>query len=168
MTVPASLTLNDREQRIADWGETNEPAIYQNAALHKFPLPIRKLRIRDAWDFQQFKVPLKDGDQLTGHSQQGVEILIEGQVALQDGAAKLTEGEMFAEIESLRTVLDAGSSSGKYELFLFHDTVTPYYRKFKSCATRQLEINLANRDLFSYSVLIHAEDPVIYTTAPGL
>ena len=167
MTIPASLLLNDREQRVADWGDTVEPVIYANATLYRFPRPIRIFRFRDAWDFDRFKVPLKDGESLVGQSRKGVEIVIEGQIASQNATAKLTEADMFAEIESLRTHLNA-TSCVKFELFLFHDSATPYYRKFKNCSTVAFDLDLSNRTLFSYRVEIHSDDPVIYTTAEGL
>lgn len=167
MSVPPSLLTTDREQRIADWGDTVEPVIYANATLYRFPRPIRVFRFRDAWDFERFKVPLQDCETTTGLSRRGVEIVIEGQIATQNGASKQTEAEMFAEIETMRSHLNANETNGKFELFLFHDSGTPYYRKFKDCSTSRFELNLSNRNLFSYAAEIHSDDPVIYTTAPG-
>lgn len=168
MTIPSTQLLNDREQWANDWAGTLQPVLYQNAQLHQFPDPVTNVRIRGSWDFAKFKIPLKDGDTIAGRSQHGVEILIEGQVRSQAGETKLSQSEMLAELEALRTVLDASSSQGTYSLFLFHDTTTPFYRKFKSCSTVRFEFDITNNTLFSYSTFIHSEDPTIYTTAPGL
>jgi hypothetical protein len=167
MPVPESLLLNDREQRIADWGDTVEPVIYANETLYRFPRPVRVFRFRDAWDFDRFKVPLKDGETFVGQSRKGVEIVIAGQIATQDGASKQTEAAMFAEIETMRTALNA-TTCEKFELFLFHDPATPYYRKFKNCSTVAFDLDLTNRTLFGYRVEVHSDDPVIYATAEGV
>ena len=146
---------------------TFKPAIYKNSVLYELPQPVLAVRVQDAWDFEQFKVPLADGDFLTGHSQQGVGISVEGQIGEQSGSPKALEQAMFAEIETLRTALDITSDSDKFEFFLYHDTSSSTYRKFKSCSTVRFDYDLSDKNLFAYSIVIHAEDPVIYTTEPG-
>ena len=168
MTVPDSQLLNDRDRRLTDWGETLKPSIYNNSVLYELPLPVLTLRIRDAWDFERLKVPLADGNFLAGHSRQGAEISISGQIGLQAGVVKSTQAEMFAEIENLHTALEVPSSTEKYSFFLFHDVQAAFYRKYKTCTTVRFDYDLSNKNLFMYSLVIHAEDPVIYTTAPGL
>ena len=149
MTVPESLLLADRERRITDWGETARPVVYSNGTLYSLPQPVRVFRFRDMWEFARFKVPLKDGEFINGQSRNGVTVVIEGQIAGQDGSAKQTVAEMFAEVEAMRTHLNANSSNGKFELFLVHDSATPYYRKFKACSTVRFEVDLSQRTLFS-------------------
>lgn len=168
MPVPESLLTNDRQQRIADWSETVQPKIYAGSTLYEFPRPVRIFRFRDAWAFDRYKVPLKDGETIAGQSRRGVSIVIDGQIALQDGDDKTSEADMFAEIEAMRGHLNANETNGKYELFLFHDTETPYYRKFKDCSTVTFDLDLSNKTLFAYAVEIHSDDPTIYTTAPGV
>ncbi|MFQ5732300.1 MAG: hypothetical protein ACE5KM_10140 [Planctomycetaceae bacterium] len=168
MTVPDPLLLADREQRIADWGDTVQPVIYAAGTLYKFPLPVRVFRFRDTWDFDRFKVPLKDGETIVGQSRTGVAVFVEGQIATQAGATKQTAAEMFAEVETMRSRLNANGTNGKFELFLFHDSATPYYRKFKACSTLRFEVNLSNENLFSYTAEIVSDDPVIHSTAEGL
>ena len=108
---------------------TFKPAIYKNSVLYELPQPVLAVRVQDAWDFEQFKVPLAEGDFLTGHSQQGVGISVEGQIGEQSGSPKALEQAMFAEIETLRTALDITSDSDKFEFFLYHDTSSSTYRK---------------------------------------
>jgi len=146
---------------------TFKPAIYQNASFYELPRPVPVVRMRDAWDAGRFKVPLADGDTLTGHSRQGVDISIEGQIGSQSGTLKISEGDMLQEAETLRDRLDVASDAEKFELFLYHDSASGTYRKFKTCSTVQFEIDLSNQNLFTYSMVVHAEDPVLYTTAPG-
>lgn len=147
---------------------TFKPAIYKNSSLYELPRPVPVVRVRDAWEASRFKVPLGDGDTLVGHSRQGVDISVEGQIGSQSGTLKTSEGEMLQESETLRGTLDVTSGLEKFEFFLYHDVASATYRKFKSCSTVQFEIDLSDQNLFTYSLVIHAEDPVLYTTAPGI
>ena len=144
-----------------------KPTIDNGTILHELPRPILRFHVQDGWDFEQFKVPLKDGDTLVGHSQQGIDISIEGQIGTQSGTLKLTEAEMFDALESLRSVVDVADSNSKYDLFLYYDVASSTYRKYKSCSTVRFEYDLSEKNLFTYSLTIHAEDPVIYSTASG-
>lgn len=144
-----------------------KPATYRSGTLYELPRPITSLRLQEAWDFDQLKVLLIDGDLLAGHSRQGIDINLEGQIALQAGALRLTEQEMFEELENLRQALHVGATDNRYEFFLYHDQLTATYRKLKSCSTIRLETDLSNNHLFTYTAQLHAEDPNIYTTAPG-
>lgn len=144
---------------------TFKPAILRNAVLYELPRPVVRVRIRDAWDFEQFKVPLADGDFVVGHSRQGVEIALDGQIGTQAGALKATEEAMFAELEQLRSKLSVDSPADEYLFFLYHDAASGTYRHFKRCTTAQFEYDISDPHLFAYSVVIHAEDPVIYATA---
>jgi hypothetical protein len=141
-----------------------KPAIWKNSTLYELPRPVLGLRIQDAWDFDELKVPLADGDVIAGRSQQGVDISVEGQVGTQGGTLKASESSMFQELESLRSALSADDPEDTYDFFIYHDASTATYRHFKSCTTSRFEYDLSNKHLFSYSILIHAEDPVIYTT----
>lgn len=144
-----------------------KPAIWRDSELFELPRPIIVLRIQDSWDFARFKVPLLDGDTLTGHSRGGVDVSLEGQVAAQAGDLKLTEAAMFAALESLRAALDVSGTDDLYQLFLYHDAGSATYRSLKSCSTVRFEYDLSDKRLFTYSAVIHAADPQIYTTAPA-
>ena len=144
-----------------------KPAVYKSSALYELPRPVPVLRVRDAWDASRFKVPLADGDALVGHSRQGVDISLEGQIGSQSGSLKTSEGAMLEELEALRSTLDVSSASEKFEFFIYHDATSGTYRKFKLCSTVQFEMDLSNQNLFTYSLVVHAENPVLYTTAPG-
>jgi len=145
---------------------TFKPAVLKDSVLYEFPRPVLTVRIQDAWDFEQLKVPLADGDTIVGHSQQGVDISIEGQIGTQAGTLKASEADMFAEIENLRDALNVASPTEKYDFFLYHDDATSTYRRFSSCTTVRFEYDLSNKNLFSYSAVIHADDPTLYSTAP--
>ncbi|QDU78984.1 hypothetical protein Pla110_06880 [Polystyrenella longa] len=143
------------------------PAIYQGGELYELPRPVRSVRLQEGWDFEQFKVPLRDGDQVTGHSQRGVEILLEGEVDSQGGKLKVSEVDMLETILSLRGLLDVDGESSKYSLVLYRDVETDGYRRFKKCSTVEFEYDLSRPQLFTYSLIVHAEDPVIYLTDPA-
>ncbi|MEX0701186.1 MAG: hypothetical protein WD069_03745 [Planctomycetales bacterium] len=146
---------------------TFRPAIYRNAALYELPRPIDVLRLQDGWDFDRFHVPLADGDVTLGHSQQGLDIALEGRIGTQAGALRASEQAMFDEIAALRSALGVGAGEGPFELFLYYDEASETYRKFKSCSTVRFESDLSDPHLFAYSAVIHADDPAVYATGPG-
>jgi hypothetical protein len=145
-----------------------KPAVYDAGGLYRLPRPVTSLSWQDSWDFDALKVLLAEGDELAGLSRGGIEIRLEGQIGSHDGDLQLTEQAMFTTLETLRNRLNASSDGAKYEFFLYHDDVSATYRKFKSASTGQLECDLSDVHLFTYSVAIHADDPTLYTTAPGV
>jgi hypothetical protein len=146
---------------------TFKPAIWRNDTLYELPRPIVAVRVQDTWDFEQFKVLLRDGVDVAGRSQNGVDISIEGQIGTQAGALQADEAAMFAALESLRSALGVSSPEATYELFLYHDSGTSTYRSFRACTTVRFEYDLSDKALFTYAVVVHAADPVIHAEAPG-
>lgn len=144
------------------------PAVFKSDTLYELPRPVLEVRVQDGWDADQFKVPLRDGDERAGFSRQGVDISCAGQFGSSQGELATSEEAMFAAWTELRDVLSVGTSAEKYEFFLYFDAVNETYRKFKKCSTLRLECDLSNKHLFEYALLVHAEDPVIYTTGPGM
>lgn len=161
------IFTDDLARMFADW-ETipclNAPRVYRNETLYEFPRPVPSVRVQDAWDFQALKVPLAAGDMLVGHSRQGVNLVIEGQY---QPAADTTEADRFTALDTLRAAVHVGAADEKYELFLHYDEDAEEYRKFKNCSTVRFECELADSHRFAYRVVIHAEDPELYTTGPG-
>jgi len=145
-----------------------KPAIFRDSILYELPRPVSLVKMTDIWDFERFKVPLSSGDSLLGQSLHGVEIILEGNLGSQGGTLKLTEQQMFDEIDTLRTKLDVTAATSLFEFFLYHDTSSATYRKFKKCSGLKFEWDLSNEALFSFAAVIHASDTKIYTTAPGI
>ena len=139
------------------------PTILKQGVYHELPGPITKLQIQDRWDWSRYKVLLEDGDGIAGTSRNGVEITIAGQIASQAGEVLLQEEEMFEEIEQLRSLLDT-SSEMKFSFFLYRDESTNTYRYFENCSVSRFQYNLNRADLYSYTLLLHAENPVLQTT----
>jgi len=146
---------------------TFKPAIWRNSTLYELPRPVVSVRLLDSFDFEQFKVPLAAGDAVEGRSQNGVDVSIEGQIGTQSGQLKADEATMFAAIEALRAHLAADTPEDTYELFLYHDTGSSTYRSLRGCSTVRFEYDISDPHLFTYSVVIHAQDPEIYTQAPS-
>lgn len=144
-----------------------KPAIFDASGLYRLPRPVTSLSWQDSWDFVPLKVLLAEGDELAGLSRGGIEIRIEGQIGSQAGSLKLTEQDMFTTLETLRSRVNVLSAAAKYEFFIYHDDTSSTYRKFKSATTVQFECDLSDVHLFTYTVSIHADDPTLYTTAPG-
>ncbi len=145
---------------------TFRPAIFRNGQLTELPRPVTSLRIQDSWDFARFKVPLKDGSFTAGHSRNGVDISLEGQIGSVAGAVKLSEEAMFGALESLRSALDANGATDRYRFFVYHDVSSGTYRSFGDCCTVRFEYDLSHPSLFTYSVLIHASDAALSTAPP--
>ena len=144
-----------------------KPAVWKDSVLYELPRPVTVVRIHDSWDFARFKVPLAVGDSVAGRSANGVDIAIEGEIGTQAGSLKGDEASMFAAIEALRSALSADAPDDEYELFVYHDAGSATYRSFRRCTTVRFECDLSAPQLFVYSAVIHASDPVIYTSAPS-
>lgn len=140
-----------------------QPAIYKREELYVLPRPIRSIRVQDRFDSARFKVPLRHGDFATGFSRGGVEILIEGDIAVQQEQLLLSEAEMLDEIKRLREMLTQTSDTDKYLLYLGKTSEGNYSHWYQDCSTSRFECDLTNSHLFSYQLVIHAEDPVLYT-----
>lgn len=144
---------------------TFRPAIWKGGVLTGLPRPVTGLRLQDSWDYERFKTPLADGDHLAGQSRNGVDILIEGQVGTVASVVKIDEPAMLSAITSLRNLLDVDDADGRYTLILYHDSSAGLYRVLRKCTTVRFESDLSDKRLFTYSVVIHASDPVLATTA---
>ena len=147
-----------------------KPAIYKGGTLTELPRPVLSLEIQDSWDFRTSKVPLDDGETLDGHTFNGPVISVSFQMAKQAGVQKLTEVEMFDLYKSFRDTVNVDTDADKYEFFIYHDTTgSGTYRKFKKCAPIEYSCSFGDdvNALFVASLTVKAEDPVIYTTAPG-
>lgn len=138
------------------------PAIARAGTVIEFPHPILVFRVRDAWDFDKMKVPLRDGDQVVGHSKAGADIAIEGQIGQHSGALKLTEPEMLTTLSTIREALDVNATVGSYSLLLFSDSAVDDHRYLKSCTTTRFEFDLSNPTIYSFAAVIHAADPVMH------
>ena len=146
---------------------TFKPSIWRDSTLTELPRPVDVVRVQDSWDFVQFKVPLAAGDAIEGRSLNGVDISIEGRVGRQAGVLAGDEDEMLSVLESLRAVLGVNAPEDEYELFLYHDAGAGTYRSFRGCTTVRFEYDVSAPQLFSYSAVIHASDPVMHTDAPS-
>lgn len=149
-----------------------KPSVWQTgdgSTVTELPKPIVDFSIADGWDMRKSKVPLADGESYDGHSQNGAIISVQGSLGLDASGTYIGEQAMFQRYIVIRDKIDISAEGDKYEFFIFHDTVEPLYRKFKDCSTRSFEAFLGDDDhtLFEYNLIVIAEDPVIYTTAPG-
>ena len=67
------------------------PTIIRDDQLLELPRPVSICRMHDSWDYLKLKVPRQEGDQISGTSRDGVDIVLEGQVGTQGGELKLSE-----------------------------------------------------------------------------
>lgn len=143
-----------------------KPAIWRNGVLTELPRPVTSVRIQDTWDFARFKVPLREGDSLAGPSRNGVDIALEGRCGTYAGEIRSDEQSMFTTLEQLRSSLHRNAGDDPFQFFLYHDPATSTYRSFRSCSTVRFEYDLSDPRLFTFTVTIHADDPVIHTGPP--
>ncbi len=142
------------------------PAISREGSLYFLPRPVTAVRLQDSWDYMQLKVPLCDGDFLAGSSRGGVDLYLEGQIGSGNGTLRLSESEMFSEIEAFREQL-GGEADPPFEFFLYHDVATATYRSLRECRTTRFEYDLSHPALFTYSLVVHASDPALHASAPA-
>ena len=140
------------------------PAVARGTTVVEFPRPVPTLRLQESWHNERFKVPLRDGDTLVGHSRNGVDIILQGQVGSHEGTLQLDEQAMLDTLATLRAALHVDADHGKYRLLLYWDEATDTARHFRDCSTVRLEIDLSDEHLFTYAATIHADDPVLYAT----
>jgi hypothetical protein len=110
----------------------------------------------------RFKVPLLPGDINTGFSRNGVDILIDGEIAMTADELHLTEAEMLLQLEELRELVSLTSDIDQYVLAITRDDASVPVSCFRGCSTSRLECDLSNPHLYVYSLVIHADDPVLY------
>jgi hypothetical protein len=142
------------------------PSIVRTTSQFELPQPVTSVRVQDSFDFAKLKAPHISGDLLVGHSSSGVDISIEGQIGSQAGNLRLTEEQMFLTLESLRQAVHSSDPDDRYRLFLYFDPATATYRSFRDCLTVRFEYDLSRKQLFTYSLVVHASRPAIETTAP--
>lgn len=96
-------------------------------------------------------------------------ITIIGEFGKSASAVTDSEQEMWTELETLRTKLASADDSEKLELFIYHDTGSATYRKFKQVRPVSLQPSVgdSSRVIFGYQLVLMAENPAIYSTAPG-
>lgn len=142
------------------------PSISRTNSLYELPGPILSLRIQDAFDFAKWKAPHVRGDFVAGHTPSGVDLAIEGQIGSHNGNLFITEEQMFGALEQLRVAVHSTSPDDRYRFFLYYDPGTQTYRSFTNCSTVRFEYDLSKKQLFTYTLVIHACDPTILQTAP--
>ena len=141
------------------------PAIARPEDVFELPRPVPTLRVQESWHSEKFKVPLRDGDTLLGHSRNGVDITLQGQVGSLAGELTLDETAMFLALETLRTALHVSTDQPKYSFVLFQDEALGTCRHYRDCSTTRFEYDVSNERLFTYSAVIHAEDATLYDAA---
>ena len=74
-----------------------------------------------------------------------------------------------AMFETYRDLVSFLDTTTQFELFMYYDSVTPKYRKFKKLVLANLSTDIGdtNRTAFPYTIQMYRLDPVIYTTSPG-
>jgi hypothetical protein len=138
------------------------PAILKDDVLIEFPRPLTVCRIHDSWDFMKMKVPLQDGEQISGPSRDGVDVILEGQLGSHAGELKLSEAMMLETLLTLREALNV-SGDQTFELVLFHDEAGVPCRSLRRCVPNRFDVDFSNPHVYAYSVSIHAADPVLYS-----
>ena len=142
------------------------PCIVRPSLVFELPQPLTSVRVQDSFDFAKFKAPQVTGDLLVGHTSGGVDISLEGQIGSHAGSLRLSEEQMFLTLESLRQAVHSAAPDDRYRLFLYFDPATATYRSFRNCATVRFEYDLSRKQLFTYSLVVHASQPTIEMSPP--
>jgi len=139
------------------------PAIWTGGALTELPRPVTSFSHSGFVDFEKFKTPLADGDVVTGHSRNGVDLQVEGEFGSVAGTLKIDEPTMLQAVMTLRGLLHVDSAADRYGLVLYYDSATGQSRYFQQCTTVRFDCDLSNPALFTYSILIHSSAPTLVT-----
>lgn len=140
---------------------TFKPGVVRGGVVYWLPRPVTRVRIQEGFDSQTFKVPLRDGEMVTGQSRNGVDLLIEGQIGSQGETLLLSEQEMLEELEALRAACHPSGPEDLCEVVLYQDDVSGECRQYRDCSLVRLETDLSNPWLFTYSMVLRAHDPVM-------
>lgn len=83
----------------------------------------------------------------------------------------LTELDMFDLHRDLLEFLKPSSPSSECELFMYYDSASSTYRKYKRCVKTSLSTGIGDGEyaskIFSMNLQMVILDPVMYSTAPG-
>jgi hypothetical protein len=151
------------------------PAIYHSSfGVYILPRPVITLDPKWTQDSDPKKVPKLAGGFTYGFSWNPVKIHVAGQFNISAGTTPLvgsTESDKITELQSMVTKLSnvISSADAFYEFFMFYNSGTGVYLKFKSCWTEAFmpQLGDGDRTTWPYQIDIVANDPVLYTTAPG-
>lgn len=136
------------------------------------PRPVISCDLPLSFSFDTHKVPLRDGAKTFGLSMDAFTVTFSGQLGTgTDGTTKcLTELAMFDAYTTMASHLAAGDHTNKVELFLFYDSSTSTFRKFKGVRPQTFALQLGDDKchIFGYTATFFVEDPNVYTTAAGL
>lgn len=146
--------------------------IYKSGVFYDFMSPVRQIRISDEYDEDRKKSVMVEGEQISGCSRNAVTITLSGSNQISTDGTTDTKVCTFQTQFSAYTQFRAAchtTNADKYELFIIYDAASSYYRKFKrvSCKSFSCDMGDDNRIELPYNVVFTAEDPTIYTTAPG-
>ncbi len=144
-------------------GMVFRPSVRKGGEFFGLPGPISKFQVQDAWDYERYKVLLEAGDGTVGISRNGVDITIQGEVGSVDGEPMLSEVEMLETLEALRSALDA-TDEELLDFFIYRDDEAEEYRYFRQCSVSRFRYELSRPELYEYSLILHADDPVMQTT----
>lgn len=161
----------DRQRARGDWADAIaatgfRPALYRGGTWYEFPPPTLTLRLAETWDAERFKIPLRDGDTLVGHSRNGVDIVIRGELGSAGNDPPLDEPALFALLDGLRTALHVSSDDDRFWFYLFRDESSDTFRHFRECSTLRFEYDLSDTRLVTWIATIHAADPTLYDALP--
>jgi len=136
------------------------PAILKAGTFYPLPQPITKVQIQESWDFERYKVLLEDGDGTVGRSRNGVDVTFQGEVARAGDQLLLSEVEMLAALEELRSVFHADGDA-PFSVYLYRDEADETSRYFQQCSVSRFVYDLTRPELYVYSLVLHADDPVM-------
>ncbi len=139
------------------------PGVLWGGGFYELPRPVNRVQIQDHWDYSRYQVLLNDGDATRGLSRKGVDINVSGNIASQSGDLLVSEAEMFAAIEELRQIFCSQAES-LFVFYLYRDAVSKMSRYFQKCSVSRFQYDISQPELYSYTLTLHADDPVLYSS----
>lgn len=151
--------------------ENFKPALWKDGESDVIYIPRPILSGGPQWRWsttKRTKVPGVSGERIDWPSWDGVNINFSGLLDQENGTLVADEAEMWDYVSRLNEYMNINDDD-RLELFLYYDPDTTTYVKFKNVIPQALNPEMGDQPgkLWGYSATWFAEDPVIYTTAPG-
>lgn len=109
------------------------------------------------------KVPLLDGEFTSGHSQNGLEITINGELAQQENNLLLTELQMIDAMNQLRELIHTSHTDTPLTVFLIYDPIDSNYRYFENCSASKITFDLTSPHVYTYQLSLLIDTPTLQT-----
>lgn len=150
------------------------PVLYRAAGsptTFVLPAPVTDVDVSQPYKMDTREVPLKNGSYNYGFRRQARLITVSGGVDILENC-EYDDDSAYDVLIALDLFLNLNGTLGdRFEFFTVYDDETPKYVKYRSCVPKSFNYKIRddrNDSMFTYNIVFEAEDPYVWTTAPGV